>query len=39
MPMGIRSLGKASGSIMGAAKGANNYLRVDVREEERAKGA
>jgi len=39
MPMGIGSLGKVSGSVMGASKGANNYFRVDARKKERAKGA
>lgn len=39
MPVSIRSLGKASCSIMGAAKRANDYLRVDVGQKERAKGA
>jgi hypothetical protein len=39
MPMGIGSLGKASGSVMGAANGANDYFRVDMGKKEGAKGA
>ena len=39
MPMGISSLGEASGSIVGVAKGVNGDSRVYVGGKEGAKGA